>query len=61
MPTPVVEHLVFEMLVCFFIWVPFALGALVVEEWGAPLARRWRANLAHPIRAVRIYRAAHAH
>lgn len=57
----VVEHLVLEMVVCFFIWVPFALSALVVEEWGAPLARRWRSNVAHPVRAIRIYRAAHAH
>ncbi|OGQ15880.1 MAG: hypothetical protein A2138_15245 [Deltaproteobacteria bacterium RBG_16_71_12] len=61
MNAPVVEHLVLEMLICFFIWVPFAVAALVIEQWGAPLARRWRANLAHPVRAVRVYRAAHAH
>ncbi|MBI1945330.1 MAG: hypothetical protein HYS27_06525 [Deltaproteobacteria bacterium] len=57
----VVENLAFQAAVCFLIWVPFALGALVVEEWGAPLARRWRSYLAHPVRAIRVYRAAHAH
>lgn len=56
----VVEQLFYQALLSFFIWVPFALGALIVEEWGAPLARRWRANLAHPVRAVRVFRAAHA-
>ncbi len=61
MNSQVVEHLVLEMMVCFFIWVPFAVGALVVEEWGAPLARRWRDNVRHPVQAVRHYRAAHAH
>ncbi|MCC7074941.1 MAG: hypothetical protein IT383_26760 [Deltaproteobacteria bacterium] len=61
MNNAVVEHLLLEMLVCFFVWVPFALGALVVEEWGAPLARRWRDHLRHPVLAVRQYRAAHAH
>lgn len=61
MSNAVLEHLLLEMVVCFFIWVPFALGALVLEEWGAPLARRWRTTLAHPVRAMRLYRAAHAH
>ena len=61
MPNPVAAHLVLEMMVCFFIWLPFALAALILEEWGAPMARRWRTNVVHPVRAVRAYRLAHAH
>jgi hypothetical protein len=41
------------MFLFMFYWVPFALGAYVLEHWSDPL---WRAHLSHPIRYMREFR-----
>jgi hypothetical protein len=48
-----------HVLALMFYWVPFALGAYLMEHWNTEHAQRWRAHLAHPIRHMRELRPAH--
>ena len=49
-----------NVLVLMFYWVPFALGAYLVEHWKEERAQRWRQHLVHPIRTMREIRPRHA-
>ena len=42
-----------NVLLLMFYWVPFALGAWLVEHWNDEGARRQRQQLVHPIRYMR--------
>lgn len=48
-----------NVLALLFYWVPFALGAYLVEHWNEEGAQRWRKHLVHPFRSMRELRPTH--
>jgi hypothetical protein len=57
----IIRSLAWQSMVIFFIWAPFALAAFVIEHWHHPIAQRWRASVAHPLRARQRHEVAWGH
>ena len=56
-----VEFLTSHAWMLALVWLPFAIGAGLVDGWQSETFRRWRDAAVHPFRAARDWRVTHTH